>query len=300
MKHIIFSLLVIIGFGCEQQTQEQPEPEPQSAISLQLTETWRLESGLDRPESAIYYAEEGVIYVTNIVGDGAGMDGVGYIAKVSARDGQMIDSDWVTGLNAPKGIALGTGKLWATDINALVEIALPSGDILGRHQVEAPVYLNDVTVHPDGSVYVTDSRNSKIYRYNGAQLSVWLEDTHIQMPNGAHVIGNELVVVAGDSTADNPGAARYFQAINLDNGTIRSLESAMPDGALDAVEPDGAGGIFTTDWASGRLMYFKEGNGMMLLEQLGQGAADVDYIAETSMLYVPVMQEGQLIAYRVE
>ena len=47
-------------------------------------------------------------------------------------------------------------------------------------------------------------------------------------------------------------------------------------------------------------MYFSEGVGTTLLKQLGQASADVDYIVESRMLYVPVMQEGQLIAYQVE
>ncbi|MEM8484720.1 MAG: hypothetical protein AAF564_04190 [Bacteroidota bacterium] len=290
---------VILLFGCT--TPQQPESAEATAevVAPTLQEAWRLETGLDRPESAIYDAERAVIYVTNLVGAGDAMDGIGYIAKVSPT-GEMLVQDWITGLNAPKGIALGEDRLWASDINALVEIDLNAGEIVQRHEVSGDAYLNDVTVHPDGSIFVTDSRFSKIYRFANGTLSVWLENDQIQMPNGAHVIGEELVVAAGDGTTDNPGTARYFQAISFADQAIRTLDASAPDGALDAVEPDEKGGVFTTDWASGRLMYFHEGSGSTLLQQLGQGAADVDYIAADRMLYVPVMQEGQLIAYHVE
>lgn len=291
------SLFYIFGCAAPQEPDTAEALVTRTVPSLQ--EAWRLDTGLDRPESAIYDAVRGAIYVTNLVGAGDAMDGNGYIAKVSP-DGNMIDQNWITGLNAPKGIALGTNRLWASDINALVEIDLDAGTIIQRHEVDGDAYLNDVTVHPDGSVFVTDSRFSKIYRFAEGSLSVWLEHDQIQMPNGAHVIGDELVVAAGDGTTENPGTARYFQAISLADQSIRTLDASTADGALDAVEPDNKGGMFTTDWASGRLMYFLEGQGSTLLEQLGQGAADVDFIAADQMLYVPVMQEGQLIAYHVE
>ena len=291
------SLVCLIGCATPQ------EPDAAEAIATpaapSLNEAWRLDTGLDRPESAIYDAARGAIYVTNLVGAGDAMDGNGYIAKISP-EGNMVDQHWITGLNAPKGIALGTDRLWASDINALVEIDLDAGTIVKRHEVDGDAYLNDVTLHPDGSVFVTDSRFSKIYRFAAGSLSIWLESDQIQMPNGAHVIGDELVVAAGDGTTDNPGTARYFQAISFADQSIRTLDASTADGALDAVEPDDKGGMFTTDWASGRLLYFLEGQGSTLLQQLGQGAADVDYIAADQMLYVPVMQEGQLIAYHVE
>ena len=41
------------------------------------------------------------------------------------------------------------------------------------------------------------------------------------------------------------------------------------------------------------------GRGLTLLKALGQGAADVEFVQSAGMLYVPVMMEGQLIAYKV-
>lgn len=299
-RFISFSLglfLLASTTGCT----STPEPESSAAEAYvpQLTEVWKLEAGLDRPESVIYDAGNDVLYITNIVGDGAEMDGNGYIAKVSP-EGEMLEQAWVSGLNAPKGIAIAGDRLWSSDLNALVEIALPSGEIQNRYEVEGDVYLNDVTVHSDGSVFVTDSRYSKVYKFDGTTLDLWFEGDQIQMPNGAHVIGDELVVVAGDVSAENPGQSRYFQAVSLADKSVRTLAGSTPNGALDAVEPDDKGGIFTSGWMSGRLMYFQEGSGVTLLKQLGQGAADVDFIKESRMLYVPVMQEGQLIAYSVE
>ncbi len=296
---ITWTLILLLFAGCTSDSEPTSSKVEGTPGVPELKEQWTLDTGLDRPESVIYDQAREVLYVTNISGDAAEMDGNGYISRVSLG-GEMLEQNWIAGLNAPKGIAMAGNRLWASDINALVEIDLESGNILERYSLEGDVYLNDVTVHPGGDVYVTDSRYSKIYRLSGGQLDLWLENNQIKMPNGAHVIGDGLVVVAGDASAENPGQSGYFQAISLNEQRIRSLEGSTPDGALDAVEPDENGGIFTTDWLSGRLMYFMEGQGTTLLKQLGQGSADVDYVAETSMLYVPVMQEGQLIAYIVD
>ena len=295
----LLAIPLLIAGACAPNESSSNNAEAPAIHTPQLTEVWTLNTGLDRPESVIYDAAREVLYVTNIVGDGAAMDGNGYIARVSPA-GEMIDQRWIPDLNGPKGIAIDGDQLWASDINALVEIDLNAGQVTHRYAVDGDVYLNDVAVQPGGAVFVTDSRNSKIYRFADGKLEVWLEDERIQMPNGAHIIGDELVVVAGDGASENPGQARYFKAISLMDKRIRVLDGSVPDGALDAVEPDERGGIFTTDWAGGRLMYFNEGTGTTLLQQLGQGAADVDYIAETKMLYVPVMVDGLLIAYRVE
>lgn len=294
-------LLFSLAIGCQpaETTPDSAEATMTEPYVPTLAEVWRLESGLDRPESAIYDAARDVIYLTNLVGDGAALDGNGYISKISAT-GEMIEERWIDGIDGPKGIAIAGDRLYASDINKLHEIDLEAGTIVNTYMATGDAYLNDVSVHADGTVFITDSRYSKIYQLADNTLSVWLEDDQIQMPNGIHVIGDELMVVAGDGSTDNPGTARYFQAISLADKSVRAIDAASPDGALDAVEPDAKGGIFTTDWASGRLMYFKEGEGTTLLQQLGQGSADADYIEATGMLYVPVMQEGQLIAYKVD
>ena len=226
-------LVILTVFGCEQapdQAQavdEEPTETEEAAQIPSLTQAWMLDAGLDRPESVIYDAARDVLYVKNMVGDAAEMDGNGYIAKVSVA-GEMLEQNWISGLNAPKGIAISGDRLWASDINALVEIDLEAGEVLNRFSVEDPVYLNDVTVHPDGSVFVTDSRYSKIYRFAEGAMTLWHESDQIQMPNGAHVIGDELVVVAGDVSAENPGQARYFQAISFSDQSIRSLAGSEP------------------------------------------------------------------------
>ena len=89
--------------------------------------------GLDGPESAVLDAAQGVIYVSNVNGDASAADGNGYIAKLSLK-GEILDKEWVTGLNAPKGLALHDGKLYVSDIDELAVIDTASGKITAKHK----------------------------------------------------------------------------------------------------------------------------------------------------------------------
>ena len=290
---LAFVLLTVFSIGCQPAAQEEM-PAEEAPAPVVLTEVWVLEEGLNRPESAIYDATRDMLYVSNI-----NFDGPGSIAKVST-DGMTVDSMWVSDLKAPKGMAHGGDRLYVTDVNALLEIDLDSGEIMAEHVVEGEeVYLNDVTVGEDGAVYVSDSRFSKVYALQDGSFDIWLEHDNVLMPNGVHVVGDELYIAAGDSAAEEPGGARYLQAISFADRSVRALHGTEPEGALDAIEPDGMGGLFISDWGGGRLMHFRDGEGLTLLRTPGEGTADVEFVADTQMLYVPVMMSNQLIAFAV-
>ena len=76
-----------------------------------------------------------MIYVSNVNGEANAADGNGYISKLSVQ-GEVQEKEWVTGLNAPKGLALHDGNLYVSDIDELVVIDTASGEITARH--EAP------------------------------------------------------------------------------------------------------------------------------------------------------------------
>ena len=80
-----------------------------AATSLAQTHTlekkWESEASLKVPESVLFDGERKVLYVSNIDGEPWGADGKGSVGKLG-RDGKVIAVDWVSGLQAPKGMAL--------------------------------------------------------------------------------------------------------------------------------------------------------------------------------------------------
>src|SRR4029077_18862662 len=69
---------------------------------------WTVTEGVDTPESAFIDAASKSIYVSMIVGQPDAHDGNGRIAKMT-MDGKMVSPNWVTGLDAPKGICVFKG-----------------------------------------------------------------------------------------------------------------------------------------------------------------------------------------------
>src|SRR4051812_34109581 len=85
-----------------------------------LTKLWETDSLLKVPESVLFDAENHVLYASNIAGtDPWAKDGNGSVAKIGL-DGKIIAVDWVTGLNAPKGIGIHNGKLYVADVTDVV------------------------------------------------------------------------------------------------------------------------------------------------------------------------------------
>ncbi len=266
---------------------------------IRLVEVWKVTEGLSKPESVVYDAQRNVLYLSNINGKGAAKDGNGYITKLTP-DGQIVAKAWVGGLHAPKGLAMANGTLYAADIDTLVAIDPVTGSIVARYAAKGAKFLNDVAVDRAGHVYVSDTRASAVYKLAGSELRLWLQDDHIRQPNGLYATDDALIVAAGDKTADKPGRARYLHAVSWDTKAIRPVTDRTPIGGLDAVEPDGRGGYFLTDWAAGTPIHFTPTTGAKLLQNFGKGTADLDYVPHTHMLFLPVMMSHQLIALRVE
>lgn len=293
----IYSLLAVFVVGL---AACQPEAPPAEAPpTATLTEQWTLTDSLRRPESVVYDPVADMLYVSNIDGSASEKDGNGFIAKVTT-DGQLDDPAWVTGLHAPKGLALSEGVLYVADIDELIAINPVTGAATARYPAEGAQFLNDVTADAEGNVYVSDSQTATIYRLAGVTLEVWLEGPQVQAPNGVYAMPGYLVVAAGDTSAENPGQARSLKTVVYEDRSIRPLGSGVPLGGIDAVEPDARGGFFLSDWGAGTVMHFTPEAGATELLRLTQGTADLTYVAAQERIYLPVMMSDRLVAYQVE
>jgi sugar lactone lactonase YvrE len=258
-------------------------------------------TGLDGPESAVLDAAAGVLYVSNVNGEAAAADGNGYISKLSLK-GEVEEKEWVTGLNAPKGLALHDGKLYVSDIDELVVIDTASGEITGRHKAQGATFLNDVTAHEDGRVFVSDMMQNQIWKLEGDQFEMWLQDAALENPNGLLAEEDRLVVGAWgkpkeDFSTDVPG---HLKAIDYQSKEITSIGPGDPIGNLDGVEPDGQGGYLVTDWFSGGLYQISADGKAEMLMDLNQGSADHEFVEDENLAVIPMMMDGTVNAYKVQ
>jgi sugar lactone lactonase YvrE len=270
------------------------------AAAAEAEKVWETE-GLQTPESALYDGERDVLYVSNVAGSPTEKDGQGFISRVSP-EGEMVEAEWVSGLDAPKGLGLHDGTLYVADIDRLVAIDVETGEVSAEHEGQGAKFLNDVTVDGEGRVYVSDMAANTIYRLEGDSFGIWVRDEALESPNGLFAEENRIVVGSWGVMTDGfatkvPG---HLKAVGLESKEISSIGSGEAVGNLDGVEATSEGTYLATDWAGGALFLIDSSGKAEQLLDLNQGSADLAYRADEKLAIVPMMNDNKLVAYRIQ
>ena len=256
----------------------------------QLVKLWETDSVLKVPESVLYDKKNQVLYVSNIDGTQPwGKDGKGSIGKVGL-DGKIIATEWVTGLNAPKGMGLYNNKLYVADLNELVVIDIVTGTILEKIPVLNAIALNDVSIGKKGVVYVSDSRGRKVYEIKNKIQSVLLDSNQLKGPNGVlkHK-GTFYVLDAG---------AMY--RMEKDNSLTKITEGM--EGGTDGIENVTGNDFIVSTW-SGVVYYVNaDGTKQVLMDgrPLKINSADIGYDAKKRIVYIPTFWKNSVAAYELK
>ncbi len=272
-----------------------------AAAQHSASEAWILE-GLSTPESAVFDSARNVIYISNVAGQPLEKNGAGFISRVSP-DGEMLEREWVTGLDAPKGLVTDGTTLYVSDIDRLVAIDIEAGEITGAWPGEGAHFLNDTAVDAQGRVYVSDMTQHRIYRLDGDTFAVWLEDEALEHPNGLKVDNGRLIVAAWgpdmqqDFTTREPGR---ILVVDLETQEIAPLGAGGRIGNLDGLEPDGDGNWLTTDWIAGGLFSVQSDGSFEQIVDLDQGSADLGFVPQERLVIIPMMMNDRVVAYRLE
>jgi sugar lactone lactonase YvrE len=273
-KTFLFAATLVAATGFASTAAAQPK----------LVKKWETEATLKVPES-VYFDKAGkVLYVANIDGEPWGKDGKGSIGKVGL-DGKVIAAEWVSGLHAPKGMALTRGTLWVADLSEVVGIDVARGTIATRIPIDGAARLNDMTADAKGALYVSDSQTKKVHKIEGTTVSTLLEG--LKGPNGLLAHGSDFYV--------------------LDSGTLYQVQADKQlkpvtdglEGGTDGVEPIKGGGFVVTTW--GGVIYHVGADGTKHLLQDTRAdkvnAADLGFDPETNTLYVPTFFKNTVAAY---
>lgn len=266
-----------------------------AAMGQTATEVWRT-TGFASPESVEWDAGAGLFYVSNMGADPMAKDGDGYINTLGT-DGAILTDKWVTGLDAPKGMALQGGKIFTADIDQLVEIDIASGQITNRYPAPGSVLLNDVVAAPDGRIFVSDTFGNSVWVLEAGAMAIFAQDPMLMGANGLSLDGNSLIVAnLGDVSQGfeniKPG---YVVALDLTSKAITAYGSADPSGVLDGVEPDGAGGVLITDNMGGRLLQQSPGGAVAQVGTLEPGAADLEVVLDQGLIVVPLTPANTVV-----
>jgi sugar lactone lactonase YvrE len=254
----------------------------------QLVKLWETDSVFKVPESVLFDRGRNVLYVSNIEGNGPwDKDGKGSIGKLGT-DGKVIAAEWITGFNAPKGMAMHNGKLYVADLSELVVIDIEKSAVEKRIAVAGALGLNDVTADPAGVIYVSDSRTKKVFRVENGNATEYA--TGLQGPNGVLYYDNKLYVL---------DAGGMF-TVNTDR-SLSGIAEAM-DGGTDGIEHIGGNSFIVSSWA-GKIWYVNsDGTKELLLDTSKEkkNTADIGIDAENKIIYVPTFWKNTVVAYAVK
>ena len=319
MIGLVAAAATIIGVLLAVDNVTVANAQQQQMTMSNIEKIWETPAQFKTPESVIYEPNENVLLVSSIDGAPDGKDKQGFISKVSPLNGSIMELNWVTSLDAPKGMAVvnntNNSSLYVSDITDLVEIDVNSGKIINRYNAPGSAFLNDVASDNQGHVYVSDTVTNTIYRLdtknlgnnsnnnNNASLQVWLQTPELNGPNGLYVddTNNRLIVVSFGAFS-NPGGS--IRVVDLQNRTMSSLGeegTTVPIGGLDGVEADSTGRYYyVTDNPAGKLYVVNSnGTGYETLDLQKQGTADLGTILDQKMIIIPMMQENKLEAFRI-
>ena len=255
-----------------------------------LTEIWRTDEVLSTCESVLYDESLDQLFVSCINGSPAEKNGKGFIS-VLQPDGTIKSSDWVTGLNAPKGMAILDGKLYVADIDQLVVISIKKAKIVERIPVEGATFLNDVAVSPDGKVYFTDSDTGYIWIYSGGKLQKWITEG-LKRPNGLYIEEDRVLLTSSGS--------QDLKIINRSTGKAKVVTTDIGHG--DGVEFTGTKGFYiTSSWSGEVFLISPDYNKLSLLKTSDQeiNSADIGFNMKEQVVYVPTFFDNRVVAYKL-
>ncbi|WP_289283649.1 MULTISPECIES: PQQ-dependent sugar dehydrogenase [unclassified Methylophaga] len=253
-------------------------------------------SGLVMPESAIA-APDGRVFITEIGEFGKAGDG-----KVTVIDKDGQKSTLATGLNDPKGIDLWNNELYIADVDHVVKV-----DMDGKVNVIAdkkalpgkPVFLNDVEIDGNGTIYVSDSgtdegENAGIYQITQAGKISEILNTNsaIKRPNGLLMDGNDTLLVADFGTGD-------LYRTSISSGKTEALNKGF--GGADGLVRDSKGYLYVSDWQNGKVWQLVEPKATpQLISEDFVSAADIALSADGQSILVPDMKAGKLISLPIQ
>ena len=258
------------------------------AQNIKTVSSWSTDKIFDTPESIIPHCTKDIVFVSNLGGNPSEKDGNGFISTLSKK-GTPINLQWVTGLNAPKGMAIMGNTLYVSDIDVLVEIDIETASIRQKYAASPGKFLNDVAVSPIGIVYVSDMQDDCIYKLENNHFTKWMSSPKLKKVNGLTVVKNFLYA----------GTANSIQMIDLSTESITTWVDNT--GSIDGLEPDDEGGFIYSDWAGKTWHADKNRTIRLLLDTTHDkiNAADIGIDKITKMLYIPTFFDNRIMVYHL-
>jgi DNA-binding beta-propeller fold protein YncE len=274
MKNLLLFLSITFVLNISQQAQ-----------SFELV--WQTDQVMKTPESVLFDQVRNQIYVSNINGQPTDKDNNGFISILN-RDGSIKNLEWVSGMDAPKGMALVDSLLYVTDIDRFHIINVNKSEIIKTIPVVGASFLNDMAAISANQIVISDMVNNHLLMFDGKTVSVWLDDELLQSPNGLAFYKGILYV----GTKDN--------LLKVDPSVKKLKKYIEETGPIDGLIPISANKFVISDW-SGRVLIAQTDSKTVLQNTAEKNiqAADLGFIREDKIILIPTFFDNRVVARKL-
>ena len=153
-----------------------------------------------------------------------------------------------------------------------------------------------MAIAPDGTIYVSDTRTSKIYKLDSkGKFGFWLADPKLDNPNGLLVQGDTMYVASWGGAPEGGRVSKF----DINNKKMEAVTEVI--GNLDGIRPYDKNNLIISDWRSGKvhLMNYHDGTTQEVV-QVGQSVGDIAYIKEKNLLLLPMNKQSRLLFYELK
>ncbi len=248
---------------------------------------WQTDPVLKTPESVFYNEATNQIYVSNINGKPTDKDGNGFISLLDT-DGTVRKLDWITGMDAPKGMAMEGNLLYVTDIDKIHVMDINTAQIIKTIEVPGASFLNDMVLIAPSSFVITDMGTNQLLKFDGNNVTTWLSEGLLVSPNGL-AFSNGLLYVG---TRDN---------LLVYNPEVEALEVYISEtGPIDGLIPLASDSFVISDW-SGKITRLNRERQEIVQNTTDEKiqAADLGYIPSKQWILIPTFFDNRVITIQL-
>ena len=280
---LLITIIVAITVASCQQTKKN-----RHTSKFSITKKWESDPALEVPESVCYDSIRNVLYVSNINGKANVKDRDGYISIVSLS-GTIIQLDWITNIDAPKGMVILNNHLFVTNIDEIVEISIDSSKIVKRYACKEAKFLNDIALAPDSSLLISGTVNNKIYKLKNGYVTSWATNELIEHPNGLLAEDNRLLIGCND------------KILSADYSTGYITEYINTPCSIDGIKNIGKDRYLVSDWKGRIYVVGKSIDPCLILNTTSNNvnAADFELLPDEKTIIVPTFFANSITSYKI-
>lgn len=214
----------------------------------------------------------------------------GYITLINP-DGSVHTLKWIgvnrdgLTLNHPLGSEIADGRLYVADIDTLRWFDLNSGAPMGSVTVPGALFLNDIAVASDGTVYATQTGNDaadswKVYKITaGGDVSTIVSGAPLNRPNGIAFDAKGNLVVLNMGHDD-------IQTFSTSGQLLTSVKTT--DAGNDGIVVLKDGTMYVSSVRAGTVARIRPGQAAERIASGIPSAASMTYDPKRNRLVIPM------------